>query len=166
MVYFCPFSLLQSTGSFFRDNSITLGSLIGISSVLELSRRSTRGRVTETTIKKKKSYKSRTWLFSLCSKLSTDAVSISNNTQSLGQFLQAERQASNMYRREQSPSNYGPDDFSHTLPASDGNSLFLEGHIAPPHSGQDGERISGGLVQNDRYGTSMIFSRLCGSLTH
>ncbi|KAI3474088.1 hypothetical protein Pfo_028876 [Paulownia fortunei] len=61
-----------STGSFFHDKSITLGSLIGISSILELSRRSTRGRIAEP-VRNKKNYKTKTWFLSLCSRLSTDA---------------------------------------------------------------------------------------------
>ncbi|KAG5242968.1 60S Ribosomal protein [Salix suchowensis] len=61
----------ESTGSFFHDNSLTLGSLIGVSSILELSTRSTRGRTTETS-REQKNYKSKPWLFSICSRLSPD----------------------------------------------------------------------------------------------
>ncbi|KAA8516437.1 hypothetical protein F0562_016730 [Nyssa sinensis] len=93
----------ESTGSFFRDESITLGSLIGVSSILELSRRSIRG------------------------------MSM-NNAPSLGHFLEAERRAASIYRRNQSPTTYGPDDFSHVPPVSDPNSLFVSGHVAPPPS--------------------------------
>ncbi|KOM37975.1 hypothetical protein LR48_Vigan03g135700 [Vigna angularis] len=73
----------ESTGSFFRDNSITLGSLIGISSFLELSGRSTRGRMVEASKDSKRIHKLKPWLFSLCSRLSTDAVS-GNDAPSLG----------------------------------------------------------------------------------
>lgn len=104
--------LFQSTGSFFRDRSITLGSLMGVSSILELSRRSMRGRPSENP-RGKKNCKSKPWLFSLCSKLNTDAVSMSNNgTPSLGHFLESERRAATTYRRNPGPLAYGPDDFS------------------------------------------------------
>ncbi|XP_039059048.1 uncharacterized protein At3g17950-like [Hibiscus syriacus] len=83
----------QSTGSFFHEKSITLGSLIGISSFLEMSRTSTRRRITQTSREEKKNCKCRTWLFSLCSKLSTDAVDTNIKSNSLGQFLQVERRA-------------------------------------------------------------------------
>lgn len=105
-IYFC----FQSMGSFFRDRSYTLGNLIGISSFLELSRRSNRTRIDQTTAsrnhqhqKNLKTYKP--WIFSICSKLSTNATVIShnriinedndgrNNVQSLGHFLMVERRA-------------------------------------------------------------------------
>ncbi|XP_030542605.1 uncharacterized protein LOC115749774 [Rhodamnia argentea] len=87
----------ESTGSFFHDKSITLGSLIGASSILELPRRSTRIRIAESS-RDKRSYKSKSWFFSLCSKLNTDAVTI-KGAQSLGYFLEAERRAAGGYRR-------------------------------------------------------------------
>lgn len=124
-------------------------------------------------MREKKSYKSKTWLFSLCSKLNTDAVSMNSNNPSLGYFLQAERQAAaaNIYKRNhQSTSVYGVDDFSHSLQASDPNSLFVEGHVAPPQSSscldQDGGRgLKGGLVEDNSSGTPLLFSCLCGNLT-
>ncbi|KAJ4704695.1 60S Ribosomal protein [Melia azedarach] len=99
----------ESTGSFFHDKSITLGSLIGVSNILELSRRST-GRRTEN-LRDHRNCKFKPWLFSLCSKLTTDAVN-TNNTASLGHFLEAERRAASICRRNQSPANYRPNDFS------------------------------------------------------
>ncbi|KAL1210892.1 hypothetical protein V5N11_031843 [Cardamine amara subsp. amara] len=98
----------QSMGSFFRDRSYTLGNLIGISSFLELSRRSNRTRIDQTVSrnhqqqKTLKSYKP--WIFSICSKLSTHATVITHNkiikedggrqnVQSLGHFLMVERRA-------------------------------------------------------------------------
>ncbi|XP_042031888.1 uncharacterized protein At3g17950-like [Salvia splendens] len=104
-----------STGSFFHDKSITLGSLIGISSILELSRRSRRGRAPDQAARSKKT---RTWFLSLCSRLSTDAVSMSN-APSLAHLLQAERTAAGQ----------GVDDFSQI---SNHNTLFVGGHVAPP----------------------------------
>lgn len=103
--------LFQSTGSFFHDRSITLGSLMGVSSILELSRRSMRGRPSEN-LRGKKNCKSKPWLFSLCSKLNTDAVSMSNGTPSLGHFLESERRAATTCRRNPGPVTYGTDDFS------------------------------------------------------
>ncbi|KAF8397500.1 hypothetical protein HHK36_016417 [Tetracentron sinense] len=94
----------ESTGSFFHDKSITLGSLIGASSILELPGRSARGRRAEA-LRGKKSYRSKTWFFSLCSKVSTNAESASNPP-SLSHFLEAERRAANGYRRNQSPIIY------------------------------------------------------------
>ncbi|GAV57917.1 hypothetical protein CFOL_v3_01453 [Cephalotus follicularis] len=128
----------ESTGSFFHDRSITLGSLIGVSSILELSkrslRRSLRGRKAEVLKEKKSNNKSRTWLFSLCSRDSTDAENV-NNPLSLGHFLAVERRASNGCRRNQSPDFFGPDDelvLAHTN--TQPNSLFVNGRIAPPQS--------------------------------
>ncbi|KAJ6381312.1 hypothetical protein OIU77_030063 [Salix suchowensis] len=111
----------ESTGSFFHDNSLTLGSLIGVSSILELSTRSTRGRTTETS-REQKNYKSKPWLFSICSRLSPDVVSTNNNAPSLGHFLRVERRAAaNIHRRGMI---YGPRDFSPNLPDSGVNSQF------------------------------------------
>ncbi|XP_022765816.1 uncharacterized protein At3g17950-like [Durio zibethinus] len=92
----------ESARSFFHDKSISLGSLVGISSLLELSRRSTRRKTTETSRDQKNNFKSRPWLFSFCSKLSTDAVD-ANKDQSLGHFLEVERRAANISRRNQIP---------------------------------------------------------------
>lgn len=152
----------QSTGSFFHDKSITLGSLIGVSSILELSRRSARGRTAETS-RDRKSYKHKPWLFSLCSKLTTDAVN-GSNTPSLRHFLEAERRTASMYRRNQSPATiYGPTDFSPTLPAPDTNSLFVGGQVAP--LGESGGRKSNNqLLDANEYGVPLLFSCLRGSL--
>ncbi|KAL2485230.1 hypothetical protein Adt_29986 [Abeliophyllum distichum] len=87
----------QSTGSFFHDKGITFGSLIGVSSIVELSKRSTRGRIAEPT-RNKKSCKSKSWFLSLCSKLSSDSV-CNNSTPSLRQFLEVERRTASFYRR-------------------------------------------------------------------
>ncbi|XP_031397622.1 uncharacterized protein LOC116208373 [Punica granatum] len=92
----------ESTGSFFRDRSMTLGSLMGATSILELSRRSSRFRASEASLRDKKSHQhhkhSKPWLLSLCSRLSTDAVRI-DTAPSLGYFLEAERRASITYRK-------------------------------------------------------------------
>ncbi|XP_025888648.1 uncharacterized protein At3g17950 [Solanum lycopersicum] len=173
----------STTTSFFHDKSITLGSLIGITSILEFSRRSTRRRtIVETKIrdnnnnknKKKKSIninsnKSRTWLFSLCSKLTTDAVNINsiNSAPSLGHFLEEERKAA-----ANNNINYGLDDFNQLLDHDhsnlNNNSLFISGQIAPPHDNDD-ESKKGLFEQNDQngnHGSPLIFSCLCGHLVH
>ncbi|GLT89589.1 hypothetical protein SLE2022_075670 [Rubroshorea leprosula] len=157
----------ESTGSFFRDKSITLGSLIGVSSILELSQRSTRRRRMEN-IKDQKNYKtSRPWLFSLCSKLSTDAVDTST-TPSLGHFLEAERKAANVYRRNQSPVAPDSGDFSPvTMPEA--NSIFVGDHV-DPHSeaalGIAGSRKAGRefLRHGNGYGVPLPFPCMCGQL--
>lgn len=154
----------QSTGSFFHDKSITLGSLIGISSILELSRRSTRGRVCEPA-RNKKNYKTKTWFLSLCSRLSTDAVSM-NNAPSLGHFLEAERRAAGPYRNNACPTSYGVDDFSHV---SDPNSLFVGGHVAPPQTSPAYHETAFGrdlLSHRNADGPPLLLSCLCGNLAH
>ncbi|KAF6171913.1 hypothetical protein GIB67_011810 [Kingdonia uniflora] len=124
----------ESTGSFFHDRSITLGNLIGVSSFLELSGRSGRGRRSDS-LRHKKSYKSKTWLFSLCSKTSCYTVSEKNTPrESFGHFLEVERRAVNGYQRNQSPFIYEPGDFSEAHPVSEPNSLFVNGHVTPPQS--------------------------------
>ncbi|KAG6769464.1 hypothetical protein POTOM_025101 [Populus tomentosa] len=156
----------ESTGSFFHDKSLTLGSLIGVSSILELSRRSNRGRTTET-LREQKNYKSKPWMFSICSRLSPDVVNTNNNAPSLGHFLEVERRAAaNIHRRNMI---YGPRDFSPILPNSGVNSQFLGDQIAPQSSaslGVDGGRRSNTelLQHGNGYGASLVLSCLCGQL--
>ncbi|GLT92532.1 hypothetical protein SLE2022_103660 [Rubroshorea leprosula] len=100
----------ESAGSFFHDRSITLGSPIGVSNILEISQRSTRRRRVDN-IKDQKIYRTRPWPFSLCSKLSTDAVDTSTAPPSLRHFLEAERRAANVFRRNQSSSAHKTGDF-------------------------------------------------------
>ncbi|KAJ4842684.1 hypothetical protein Tsubulata_014906 [Turnera subulata] len=164
----------ESTGSFFHDKSITLGSLIGVSSILELSRRSTRGRGAETLRDQKNSnYKSKPWLFSLCSRLTTDALSTNKNTPSLGHFLEAERRAAGTQRRNMSPTSMcGPNDFSPVRPNAGLNTLFVGGQVIapppPPQSnaslGADGGRRSNMelLEHGNGYGSPLLLSCLCG----
>lgn len=153
----------QSTGSFFHDRSITLGSLIGVSNILELSRRSTRGRLPNPAIQNKKNYKSRTWFLSLCSWQNTDAVSM--NT-SLGHFLETERRAAaTNYGRSNIPSPlaYGTNDFSQD---SDSNPLFDGGRVAPPQSGSwaDERTLSRDFLSHaNEDGTPLLLSCLCGN---
>ncbi|XP_062167862.1 uncharacterized protein At3g17950 isoform X2 [Alnus glutinosa] len=156
----------ESTGSLFHDKSITLGSLIGVSSILELSRRSTRGRTAEAS-RDRRNYKHKPWLFSLCSKLTTDAVN-GSNAPSLRHFLEAERRTASVYRRNQSPTIYGPTDFSPTLPTSDTNSLFVGGRVGPqssaPLDDSGGRKSNNQLLDGNGYGAPLLFSCLRGYL--
>ncbi|RZB84191.1 hypothetical protein D0Y65_032550, partial [Glycine soja] len=114
-----------STGSFFPDQSITLGSLMGVSSIVELSRRSLRGTKAELLKSKKKRFNFSSWS---CSK---------KNPPSIGQFLAVERRAANENRRNQSLPIYDPHDelaLAETNNIAERNSLFMNGTIAPPHS--------------------------------
>ncbi|XWS74138.1 hypothetical protein CRYUN_Cryun02cG0189900 [Craigia yunnanensis] len=129
----------ESTGSFFHDKSITLGRLIGVSSILELSKRSVRGRKAETTREKRSNNnnnRSKVWLFSLCSRDNTDAENVeANNAPSLGHFLAAERRTASQYRRNHSPATvYGPDEHALAQPNLESNSLFVNGCVAPPQT--------------------------------
>nr|XP_043622038.1 uncharacterized protein At3g17950-like [Erigeron canadensis] len=148
----------QSTGSFFHDKSITLGNLLGVSSIVELSRRSLRGRrrvVSETITlghdKRSNHPKSRTtWCFKfcLCPRDSIDIDIARNNTVPLGHFLEVERRAAHMNRRgQQSPLIYGPDEIALAQPFGElSNSLFVDGQIAPPTKSSPGP----GLDPNGR----------------
>ncbi|XP_058729348.1 uncharacterized protein LOC131601524 [Vicia villosa] len=153
----------ESTGSLFHDKSITLGSLLGVSSFLELSRRSIRGREMEPSKEDKKNHKLKPWLFSLCTKLTTDAVS-PNNVPSLGQYLVAERRARRArrtYRRNQCASVDGHNVFS---PVQESNSPFVGSQAArssPVSSNEDnGRDANTALRQSNRYGTPTPFSSL------
>lgn len=128
------FYFIQSTGSFFHDNSITLGSLMGVSSILELYRRSIRRPKTEVMKSRKgKKSNSSSWLPCLCSRGSN--LDAENNPPSLGQFLALERRAVNEHRKNQSPLICGPDDeFALAQTITEPNTLFVNGTIAPPRS--------------------------------
>ncbi|XVE61867.1 hypothetical protein DITRI_Ditri06bG0073600 [Diplodiscus trichospermus] len=159
----------KSTGSFFHDKSITLGSLLGLPRFLELSRRSTRRRTTETLRYQKNSYKFRPWLFSSCSKLSTDAVD-TNNAHSLAHFLEVERRAANIYRRNQTAAAAnGPGDFSPVMHTSEPNSLFVGDQTAPRStaalSAEDGRKSYRELSEHGNgYGVPLLLSCFCGQL--
>ncbi|KAK4286523.1 hypothetical protein QN277_003069 [Acacia crassicarpa] len=118
----------ESTGSFFPERSRTLGSLIGVSSILELSRRSVRGIRTQV-LKRKKGEKSnwRTWLGCSCWRRHGKE----KNVASLAHFLAEERKAAVENRRDQSSVPiYGPDDefvLAQTRNMGHSNSLFVNG---------------------------------------
>lgn len=168
----------ESTGSFFHDRSTTLGSLIGVSSIVNLSRRSTRGRSNGVMTEVQKNYRSKTtWCFSLCPRNSTDAESTvmmirnsDSNAPSLGHFLAVERRAANEHNRT-SPLIYGPDEFAMTLPNRDQNSLFENGQIAPPQlspwSGSDNvenRQRDNRELDHDVHGQGapLLFPCMCG----
>ncbi|TKY48427.1 hypothetical protein E2542_SST25846 [Spatholobus suberectus] len=161
----------QSTGSFFPDKSTTLGSLMGVSSIVELSRRSLRGTKTEL-FKGKKKFNFSSWLFCLGSRSrNPEAENQKNNPPSLGQYLAVERKAANENRRNQSLLIYDPQDelaLAETNIAAQ-NSLFMNGTIAPPHS--IGTRQSIGTEResmelrhdNKGFGSlAVLFSCMCG----
>ncbi|XWS71696.1 hypothetical protein CRYUN_Cryun03dG0160900 [Craigia yunnanensis] len=161
----------ESTGSFFHDKSITLGSLIGVSSILELSKTSVRGRKAETTREKRSNNnRSKVWLFSLCSRDDTDAENVNaNNAPSLGHFLEVERRAASQYRRNHSPTTvYGPDEFALSQPNLEPNSLFVNGCVAPPQTSScydsDAENRKNAGLGNDgnSYGVPVLLSCICG----
>ncbi|KAL0537224.1 hypothetical protein IC582_026199 [Cucumis melo] len=152
----------ESTGSFFHDKSITLGSLIGVSNILELSRRSIRGRRTESTKDKRSNAKSRTWFFSLCSRESTDADSIESGP-SLGHFLAEERRAADENRRNnQSEIMYGADELELAQLGPEPNSLFINGCVAPPQSSIGSNAENGGTEPTNDNRVALICSCICG----
>ncbi|KAI4304639.1 hypothetical protein MLD38_040119 [Melastoma candidum] len=133
----------ESTGSFFHDRSITLGRLIGASSVLNLSRRSTRVRnrkLAGMDTEKHGKPRTRPCLLSLC--LGRDSVNVEENRNigiaaaalSLGHFLAIERKAAAPRDgRSVLPPAYSPDEMSIVQAAGQSsNSLFVDGRIAPP----------------------------------
>ncbi|CAK9143022.1 unnamed protein product [Ilex paraguariensis] len=159
----------ESTGSFFHDRSTTLGSLIGVSNIVNLSRRSIRGKNPET-IEGTKTYRPKTWCFSLCPRDSTDAKSVNKNTPSLGHFLAVERRAANEHRMSYSPTIFVPDELALAQSDAQPNSLFVDGCIAPPQSSpltsSDAERRqSRGLEHGDGYGVAGLFPCMCGQPT-
>jgi len=59
-----------------------------------------------------KYHKLRPWLFSLCSRLTTDAVSVNGAAPTLGSYLVSERKASNHRRNNHCSTIYGPNNLS------------------------------------------------------
>lgn len=153
----------QSTGSFFHDKSITLGSLLGVSSIVELSRRSKRR---PDTLGIKKTNRPKSSCFSLCPRDRTDAdIHINHNAAaSLGHFLALERsRAADEHRRSHSPFIYGPDEFGLAPSFREPNSLFVDGRIAPPQlspwAGSDDERRQ--LDHGNGCGIPVLFPCMC-----
>nr|DAD25853.1 TPA_asm: hypothetical protein HUJ06_027321 [Nelumbo nucifera] len=161
----------ESTGSFFRDKSITLGSLIGVSSILDFSARSVRGRRAEA-LRVKKNYRPKIWLFSLCTKGNAGDVDSVNNAPSLRHFLEVERRAASDYRRNQSsPVFYEAEEFDRAGSASESNSLFIDGRVAPPQSSpwvasDVGRRSDRSLNHGSGHGVPVLLSCMCGQTTN
>ncbi|XP_072983339.1 uncharacterized protein At3g17950 [Typha latifolia] len=166
----------ESTGSFFHDRSITFGSLIGITSILDLSNTSLRrSRRKQGRPRVKKTQRTTTW-FSLCPRthLSSD---MARDTPSLGHFLQEERRASNVHRSARVPTTYElvglHGDQSTTL---EPNPLFSNGLVAPPQVGDvkpESTWVSsgvknprGGLVHGNGYRFALVCPCLGGDSSH
>ncbi|KAG8479909.1 hypothetical protein CXB51_029571 [Gossypium anomalum] len=157
----------ESTGSFFHDKSIPLGTLIGLSSFLELSSRSsTRQRATQSSTNHNNGHKSRPWPFSLCPKLTTDAVYTNNKSRSLGHFLAVERRAAtgNIGRRDRTSVGDRPvGDLSPVMLNTEQNSLFVNDRIAPRFDGR--KSADRGLLEHGHgYGVPLLLSCLCRQL--
>ncbi|XP_010937640.1 uncharacterized protein [Elaeis guineensis] len=120
----------DSTASFFHDRSITLGSLIGITSIFELSRRSLKRSRKQDTTRGKNSQKNKTW-FSFCIKARLKRV-VAGNAPSLGHFLEVERRAGNAHRRDRGPLTYELDGLPEDQSNAEANSLLANGLIVPP----------------------------------
>ncbi|GAU28048.1 hypothetical protein TSUD_265060 [Trifolium subterraneum] len=155
----------ESSGSLFHNKSITLGSLLGISSLLELSRRSSRRREIGALKENRKNInKLKPWLFSLCTKLTTDAVSANHvHVPSLGQYLMAERRARSIFRRNQRTFIHGHNACS---PVQESNSPFVGDQVdlsSPASLSEDSRREPNRALQrNNGYGTLISFASLCG----
>ncbi|TYG96922.1 hypothetical protein ES288_A11G392000v1 [Gossypium darwinii] len=157
----------ESTGSFFHDKSIPLGTLIGLSSFLELSSRSsTRQRTTQSSTNHNNGYKSRPWPFSFCPKLTADAVYTNNKSRSLGHYLAVERRAAtgNIGRRDRNSVGHKPvGDLSPVMLNTEQNSLFVNDRIAPRIDGR--KSADRGLLEHGHgYGVPLLLSCLCRQL--
>ncbi|KAK4776655.1 hypothetical protein SAY86_005343 [Trapa natans] len=154
----------ESSGSFFRDRSITLGSLMGAASILELSRRSSRFRTSEVSLKGKKSQQnlrhSKPWVFSLCPRLCTDAVRI-ETVPSLGYFLEAERRAviPSSYRKKKN-SNPPPV----LLVSDDPQTALPSGNVSLVAYAPRQQHVPEMIAQESGYGVSFLLSCLRGQI--
>ncbi|GAB2274358.1 hypothetical protein Dimus_009122 [Dionaea muscipula] len=147
----------ESTGSFFHDRSVTLGSLIGASSILELAGRSVRGRRPEP-LKAKRPCKSKAWCLSLCSRNSTDAMDIDNAP---SPAVDNNASSNDSKRNRSSIADHGANEISLVQPMAEANTLFVNGQIAPP-------RCSSSEAESCRSGANVhgllpaLFSFVCG----
>ncbi|KAK2371014.1 hypothetical protein QL285_084009 [Trifolium repens] len=118
----------ESTGSFFLDKSTTLGSLMGVNGIVELSRRSIREAKSE--IFKSKKDHNKYFNFSsclLCSRNKDHEVdNQKKNPPSLCQFLAIERRATNGINRRNHQSNhvFCHDDELNEINNAESNSLL------------------------------------------
>ncbi|KAK8707663.1 hypothetical protein V6N13_058718 [Hibiscus sabdariffa] len=100
--------LTRSKGSCVHDNGITFGSLIGVSNILELSKRSVRRKNAEAMKENRinnDNKRSKVWVFSLCLRENVDVESdiAVDVPSSLGHFLAVERRAASEYRKNHNP---------------------------------------------------------------
>lgn len=156
--------VMKSTGSFFHDKSITLGNLLGVSSIVELSRRSLQGRrrVLSETItlghNNKSNSRSKGWCFNffVCPRDNVEVDIARNNTVPLGRFLEVERRAAHEHRRGQhGPLIYGPDELALAQRFEEiSNSLFVDGRIAPPTQSSPVSLESNGRKEGRRIRTA------------
>ncbi|KAK8601594.1 hypothetical protein V6N12_051423 [Hibiscus sabdariffa] len=98
----------ESKGSCVHDNGITFGSLIGVSNILELSKRSVRRKNAEAMKENRinnDNKRSKVWVFSLCLRENVDVESdiAVDVPSSLGHFLAVERRAASEYRKNHNP---------------------------------------------------------------
>lgn len=62
---------------------------------------------------------------------------------------------------------YGPDELALAQPNLESNSLFVNGHIAPPLQGSEVEkRNNGGLEEGSGGAIHVLFSCMCGQPSH
>ncbi|KAI3864910.1 hypothetical protein MKW92_048026 [Papaver armeniacum] len=147
----------ESTGSFFPDKSMTLGSLMGVSSITDLSERSLTGRrslmesfksVKDNNNNKMKSHNKKYWFFSLlCAKpiaadIDHNNKTVQTNTQSLAHFLEIERKLAN-------------------------SSLFIDnGHIPPAHPPPPPQSQSSHCLGSSNVNGFPLSSCICGVPTN
>ncbi|ERN07829.1 hypothetical protein AMTRI_Chr08g162680 [Amborella trichopoda] len=126
----------ESSGSFFYDKSITLGSLIGVTTVRDRTNRVVinRSKGHHSSKQTRKNPTSKPW-FCLCNR-ANDAEA----APSLGHFLNIERRNSNFNRRERNLMGFIFEEFSVIQTGIEENSLFSEGRVAPPQIVDDGSR--------------------------
>jgi len=158
----------ESTGSFFYEKSITLGSLMGIKSgVGRLSPRVVRGqeipsRESEVPRSRQNTRfkKSKSW-WRLC-RDSDDYDSHRNINPSLEQFLEEERRITDSNREDGMYINIMYDDFTAGHDFAARNLLFSEGRILPPqsaHSRQQASSIDMSRSESNHSWSTECFSR-------
>lgn len=150
---------LQSTGSFFQDRSITLGSLIGITSIFELSSRSLKRSRKQDTSRGKKSQKNNTW-FSCFTRAQLKSV-VAGNAPSLDHFLEVERRASHAHRRNRRPITYELVGLHENGSNAEANSLFANGLTVPPQVDGNGALVLVGDVKKSNSTRSLCHDDGC-----
>ncbi|KAG6504341.1 uncharacterized protein LOC121987693 [Zingiber officinale] len=135
----------ESAGSLFRDRSITLGSLIGITGLLDLSSRSLRRRRPENSSRIKKKINcgdhkaAKHWFSSLlCAKLAQLGGEVASSAPSLGHLLEAERRAGDAHQTSRRTGIAIAYELEGLAPGrhfgSEPKSLSSDGRILPPSS--------------------------------